>query len=429
MDSVYIEPMEKKSYMQFLIVWAGQLMSGLGNGMTAFALGVYVFHQTGSAANFAFVTLCLFVPSILLRPFGGVLADRIDRRYLIIGGDAGSAVAVLFLLTSVFGGNLTLWKIYAGVSLNSIFTALQGPAYKASVTDLLSQEQFSKAGGLVQLAASAQHLFSPVAAGFILSIGSLATVLCIDLFTFVIAVAAVVTIRRRCGGDSDASDDGVWNALRHGWKTVSADRGVVQVVLLISLITFFVGFLQTLFAPMVLSFTDARSLGLAQSISATGMLLSSLLIGVLGIKQRHSVFLLFSLLLAGICMALMGLTTSIVFITFIFFLFFCALPVINTSADVIIRTRIPNGQQGRAWGLIGLLSQIGYIGAYSVSGILADRVFNPLLMENGGLSGSVGRLVGIGPGRGIGFMLVLAGMSVVMVSLLSFDKLPSSNKE
>ncbi|MCF7915989.1 MAG: MFS transporter [Spirochaetaceae bacterium] len=418
-----------KSYPKFLLVWAGQLMSGLGNGMTAFALGVYVYRQTQSATNFAMVTLCLFIPSILLRPLGGVLADRFDRRFLIIGGDLGSAVAVLFLLMCTLSGNLSLWKIYLGVGINSIFTALQAPAYKASVTDLLTAEQFAKAGGLVQLASSAQHLFSPVAAGFLLSVASLEAILLVDLSTFLIAVAAVLTIRRRCGAARQESNWSFSKDLGEGWRAVTSNRGVLHVVLLISLITFFVGFLQTLFAPMLLSFTAAKTLGLVQSISATGMLLSSLLLGILGSKGKHSTILLTSLAAAGLCMALMGITTNIVFITAVFFLFFCALPLINTSADVLIRTKIPNEQQGRAWGIIGLLSQIGYILAYSTSGVLADRLFNPLLMKNGPLADSVGRLIGIGLGRGIGLMYIIAGMTVVLVTAVSSSIISRTEQE
>lgn len=429
MNSLSIDVIEKKSYARFLLVWSGQLMSGLGSGMTAFAMGVYVYQQTQSAADFALVTLCLFLPAIVLSPLGGVLADRFDRRFLIIGGDIGSAVAVLFLLMFTVGGGLTPAKIYLGVSINSIFTALQGPAYKASVTDLLSANQFAKAGGLVQLASSAQYLISPVAAGFLLSVGSIEAILLIDLSTFLIAVAAVMTIRRRCGAARRESRRSFLQDMGEGWKTVTSHKGVLHVVLIVSIITFFVGFLQTLFAPMLLPITDAKTLGLVQSISGTGMLISSLLIGIYGIRSNHSLLLIVSLTAAGLFLSLLGLTTNLVFITVVFFLFFCMLPLINTSADVLIRTQIPNEQQGRAWGIIGFLSQIGNVMAYSVSGILADRLFNPLFMENGYLSDSVGRIIGVGLGRGIGFMFIIAGISVVIVAAVSFPYLTRTEME
>ncbi len=423
MKTLHAVEKNQKSYVKFIVVWAGQLLSGLGNGMTAFALGVYVFRQTSSAFAFSMVSLCLFVPSILLKPLGGVLADRYDRRFLIIAGDTGSALSVLFLMTAAFGGSPAFWKIYLGVSLNSIFTALQNPAYKAAVTDMINPAQFSKAGGLVQLAGSAQHLLSPVAAGFILSTGSLTTVLLIDLSTFLIAVAAVLSMHTsgpRRTGDTERS---FIQDLQEGWKTVIADRAILQLVLLISLVTFFVGFLQTLLAPMLLPLTDPKTLGSAQSMSACGMLISSLILGVLGLRGSHSTSLILSLVLAGLCMALMGVSTSILFITAVLFAFFCTLPVINTSADVMIRTHIPNEQQGRAWGMIGLLSQIGYIGAYSISGALADRVFNPLLSKTGPLAASVGQLTGTGPGRGIALMLLIAGTLMVIASTLSINRL------
>jgi MFS family permease len=183
-----------------------------------------------------------------------------------------------------------------------------------------------------------------------------------------------------------------------------------------SLVTLFVGVLQTLFAPMVLSLTDARTLGLVQSTGATGMVLASLLLGIFGLKRRHAEALLAGLLFAGISMALIGLSTRIAFIGTAFFLFFCTLPFINTGADVLIRSRIPNRRQGRVWGIVGVLSQTGYIAAYGGSGLLADRIFGPLLSEHGRLADTIGRVVGTGPGRGIAFLLVLSGLCIVIVA-------------
>jgi MFS transporter, DHA3 family, macrolide efflux protein len=404
------------SYQTFLIVWAGQLASGLGNGMTAFALAVHVYRETGAATPVSLVILCLFLPSILLRPVGGLLADRFDRRYLIVLGDLGSASGVLFLLVAALTGSLALWKIYLGVAVSSVFVALQSPAYKAAVTDLLSPQQFSRAGGLVQLASSAQHLVSPVLAGILMTVGGLAAVFIIDISTFGLAVLAALAINRSLKPARSAETKSAIGELKEGWAAVVSNPEVLGVVGVVCLATFFVGVLQTLFAPMVLSFSDPRTLGIAQSVSASGMLVSSLLLGIYGISRRHAELLVLSLAAAGLFLGLMGLTTHIVLITASFFLFFCALPVINTAADVLIRTKVPNETQGRAWGIIGLLSQLGFVVAYSISGLLADRVFVPLLVEGGRLAPSVGRVIGTGAGRGIGLMLVLCGVGVVLVA-------------
>ena len=135
-----------KSFLKFIIVWIGQLVSGIGGGLTAFTLGVYAYEKTQTATSFALVTLFSFLPSLLLRPIGGVLADRFDRRVMMIIGDIGSATGVAFIWFLLkYQGNIELWQIYLGVSISSIFLALQSPAYKASITDLLTEDQFAKA--------------------------------------------------------------------------------------------------------------------------------------------------------------------------------------------------------------------------------------------------------------------------------------------
>lgn len=340
---------------------------------------------------------------------------------------------MLFLLITAVSGDLAPWQIYVGVTISSIFVALQNPAYKAAITDLVPPEQYARAGALVQLASSAQHLLAPMLAGLLLSVGGVAVVLILDLSTFVVAVAAALAIGRplvasRPGARDTAQDPprcSLRGELAQGWNTVRHRAGVFAIVVLMSVTTFFVGMLQTLFAPMLLSFTDARTLGFVQSFAASGMMIGSLVLGAVGISRRHEAILVLALTLAGAFVAAVGLTTKVAIITGSLFLFFCTLPLINTCAEVLIRTRIPNELQGRAWGIIGLLSQLGFVAAYGISGLLADRLFAPLLTEGGVLADSVGRIVGTGEGRGIALMLVLSGAGLVAAAVRSVRPLVS----
>lgn len=416
-----------KSFLKFIIVWIGQLVSGIGGGLTAFTLGVYAYEKTQTATSFALVTLFSFLPSILLRPIGGVLADRFDRRVMMIIGDIGSAAGVAFIWFLLkYQGNIELWQIYLGVSISSIFLALQSPAYKASITDLLTEEQFAKASGLVQLASSAQYLVSPIVAGFLLSMTSIENILILDIFTFIFAALAVVAIKKEASNfHSDSLHLGFFKDLKEGWEVIVRKQGVLTLILIISLVTFYIGFLQTLLGPMILSFSTPQTLGTILSTSALGMIGTSLYIGIRKVSSDYVRMLSYSLIGAGVFFALMGLSTNVYVITLNGFLFFCALPFINTSTDVLIRKIIPNEKQGRAWGIIGVLSQIGFIVAYGVSGYLADRVFNPLLVEGGILTSTIGEIIGVGNGRGIGLLFIFSGLFVV---LIGFSSLGLKNK-
>ncbi len=90
---------QKSDFPKFMLLWAGELISAIGSGLTSFGLGVYVFHQTGSAASMALVTLLAFLPTLLLSVPAGVMADRYDRRLLMMLGDGCSALGIPFVLT------------------------------------------------------------------------------------------------------------------------------------------------------------------------------------------------------------------------------------------------------------------------------------------------------------------------------------------
>ena len=168
-------------YSRFLIVWFGQFISSIGGGLTAFALGIYVFELTGSATKYSMILLAAFLPSLLLKPIGGTLSDRINRQFLMILGDLGSAAGLIFIIMMMLLGMNDLWVIYLGTVISSIFVAFQNPAYKASVTDLVDKAFYSKASALMQLAESAKFLISPIVAGYLLKIMDIKGIIFIDI--------------------------------------------------------------------------------------------------------------------------------------------------------------------------------------------------------------------------------------------------------
>lgn len=416
-----MENINNKSFNRFLIVWMGQLISSIGSGLTGFVLSTYAYQLTHTATSFTLVTLCNFVPSIVLRPIGGVLADRFDRRAMMILGDLGSALGLILIFIIMATGNIQLWQIYLGVTISSVFVALQSPAYKASTTDLVENEKFAKASGLVQLSSSAQYLLSPIIAGVLLGITDVKTILLIDITSFLMAIIAVVFIKKNVYSDKIAKEhQPMLKDMKEGWEAITANKGVYYLLIIISIVTFYIGFLQTLFGPMILSFSDSKTLGIAQSISAIGMLVSSVYVSTFLKTKKYTSMLVGGLCMGGIAFSLMGVTSNIYFIVISGFTFFFALTFINTSADVLVRKNIENEKQGRVWGIIGILSQLGFVIAYSISGVLADYVFNPLLRTDGLLANSVGKIIGIGDGRGIGLLFIVSGLFVVILGGVIF---------
>lgn len=187
---------EKNNFNRFLLLWAGELVSSIGGGLTSFGLGVYIFHLTGSAADMALVTLLAFLPTLLLSVPAGVLADRYDRRLLMMVGDGCSALGILFILFCMLIGEASLLEICIGVTVSSIFSSLLEPAYRATITDLLDEEEYSSASGMVNLAGSARYLISPLLAGVLLSVSDIRLLLFLDICTFFLTVICTGVVRK-----------------------------------------------------------------------------------------------------------------------------------------------------------------------------------------------------------------------------------------
>ena len=391
----------ESNFRKFLLLWAGELISSIGGGLTSFGLGVYIFNMTGSAAQMALVTLLGFLPPLILGVPAGVLADRYDRRLLMMIGDGLSAVGIIYILICMIRGQATLLQICVGISVSAVFSALLEPSYKATVTDLLTKEEFSKANGLVSLAGSARYLFSPIIAGLLLGISDVRLLLIIDICTFFVTVICAAVVRK--GIPTNESDEAApfIDSLREGWKIITKNQGVLFLVIVTAFVTLFMGMFQILAEPFILSFADARTLGIAETICACGMLFTALVLGIRGIRRGYALLLGSSLALAGAFMVGFGIIQNMIPVCVFGFLFFATLPVANNCLDYLIRTRIPSDAQGRAWGLIGLISQSGYVVAYALSGTAAD---------------AVGAVSGRGAGGGASVVIKAAGVMMILIA-------------
>lgn len=393
----------KSGFNKFLLLWTGELISSIGGGLTSFGLSVYVFNETGSAASMAIVSLLAFLPTLLLSVPAGVLADRYDRRMLMMIGDGFSGLGILYILICMLSGQASLVQICIGVSISSIFSALLEPSYRATITDILTKEEYSKASGMVSLAGSARYLISPVLAGMLLAVGDIKLLLIIDICTFVITVITTGIVKKGVVSQIADTKESFIESFKEGWKAITVKKGVFVLILVSGIMTCFMGAFQILVEPMVLDFSDSTTLGIMETVCASGMLVSSLILGVKGIKKGYVKVLSISLAFAGVAMALFGVKPNIYLMSVFGFLFFTMLPFANNCLDYLARINIPDEKQGRAWGLIGFLSQLGYVVAYGLSGILAD-----------GISANMN----ISVGRGAAYVVIISGALLCVTSIV-----------
>ena len=409
--------MNQYSMKRFLLLVLGQFISSFGSGLTDFGLSIYVLHETGSVMATGIISICAFLPSILLSPVGGVLADHYDRRLLMIAGEALSAIGLVICLASIMSGHFSMVLICVGVAISSVFTALMEPAFKATVTDMISPEDYAKAGGLLQIAGNAKLLIAPAVAGFLLEMTSVATLLMIDILTFLTTAGVILMVRKNMTVKLENKGSlRVVEELKGGMKAIAGNRGIIYLIGLMTLATLCIGFIQILCTPLILAFTGEKQLGLIKTISTCGILAGSIIVSCFKNVRYHKM-MVWGLAGCGFFMGLLGIKENFFLICIFGFLMFIFIPAASIGPESLMRKALPNEVHGRAFGFTGLITQMGYIVAYLLSGVLSDYVFEPFMQGNSSLAVTIGKVIGRGEGRGVALLILAVGILMMIIAV------------
>jgi MFS transporter, DHA3 family, macrolide efflux protein len=410
-------PSSNRGQRTFLTIWVGQVVSTLGSHLTGFALGVWVYQQTGSVTRFALIALVTTLPGMLLAPLAGALADRWDRRWAMILSDSGAGCATLALAGLLWLHQLELWHIYLLLSLSSAFAALQWPAFTAATTLLVPREQLGRASGLTQTGNGIGELLAPVLAGTLVGTIGLGGVVLIDVATFVFAVSTLLAVRfprPPVSADGAAAAGSLLREAAAGWSYIRQRSGLLALLVLLAATNFCMGIMQVLVTPMVLSFASAAVLGRVLSAAGLGLLAGSLAMSVWGGPRRRVAGILVLLLVQGGSLILGGLRPNPVLITVAGFVFLFAMPLLLGTSQALWQTKVPPDLQGRVFATRRMVAWSTLPLAFLAAGPLADRVFEPLLAAGGPLAPTLGSWIGVGPGRGIGLGFCVLGVLVVL---------------
>jgi MFS family permease len=407
----------------FFTIWAGQLVSLIGSGLTGFALAVWVYERTGSVTQFSIMALATTLPGIVLAPFAGALVDRWDRRKVMLLADTGSALCTLSIAALVGADSLSLAAVVALSALSSTFESLQSPAFDSAVTLLVPQERLGNYNGLLQLGQAIPRVVSPVLAGVLVDRIGLSGVIVIDFTTYLIGVTATLLTRlpmpaapAAASADSDDDSPSLLSELTAGWRYLSAHPTLLVVLAFFAVTYFSIGIVNVSGPALVLSFASASSLGSALSMAGLGFVAGSVLMSVWGGPRRRIYGVLGFTLPFGLGIALAGLYPSVLLILGAMLLVTVTAPLIFGSSQALWQAKVPAHLQGRVFALRNMVVRSALPFAYVVAGPLVDRVFEPLMQANGPLAGSVGLVIGVGPGRGVALMFVLFGSLTMLAA-------------
>lgn len=178
----------------FIMVVLGQIISLFGNAVLRFALPLYLLNQTGSAALFGVVSACAFIPMIVLSPVGGIFADRVNKRNIMVVLDFVTALLVLVVILLLGKVNIVVLLLCALFILYGINGAYQ-PAVQASIPALLKGEHIMQGNAVINLVSSFTGLIGPVIGGALFGFYGIMPILYVCVICFLLSAVMEIFIQ------------------------------------------------------------------------------------------------------------------------------------------------------------------------------------------------------------------------------------------
>lgn len=366
----------------FLIL--GQVSSLIGNYTLKFALSMYVLEQTGSASIFATLLAVAMLPTILLSPFGGILADRANRRNIMVGLDTLSGLTVLVAgLVLPFGHDI--WVIGALLVILSVLAAFESPTVQACIPQMLSGDNLMKGNAAVNQVQAIAGLITPflgslVYAAFGLTLVLWGTVVCFFL-------TAILECFIRLDYQKAKVTMGIREIIREDFSVSihflrREQPGILKLLLLASLASLFVAGTVVVGFPYLVRTVlglSAEHYGVAESVMGVAAVLGSLFVGITAQKFRLRwlafvfIGLGLSLIPTGIAFLLPVGPLGIYIILLVMFSlgqFGCSL--FSTYAISVIQARTPEHLMGKIMSYVFTLSMCAQPAGQIFYGALFD---------------------------------------------------------
>ena len=310
----------------FRWLWIGSLGSSFAMNMQIIARGWFVYDLTSSAMDLAWVTLSFMLPSVLFSLYGGVLADRLPKRRLIVFAQSLNALATLIMAWIIFSGTVVFWDFIWFGFFNGTILALSMPARQAFVPELIPQPLIFTAMALNTTGWNLSRIVGPALAGLLiawLAGGDKQSAFGVGVVYVVIAAlylsSALTTLLVDLPGkSSQIQNTGTYNEMREGLAYVFAHPRIFA-LLLLSIIPFLFGMpLNTLlpaFNQDVLG-GYADSLGILVSAMGGGAILGSMMMATMGDMKRKGFWLVVSSLCWAGATAAFGMGSSVAWAIF-----------------------------------------------------------------------------------------------------------------
>jgi DHA3 family macrolide efflux protein-like MFS transporter len=376
----------KKNIILFLV---SQTVSLFGSSLVQYAIMWYITLKTQSGVMMTIAIVCGFLPTFFLSPFGGVWADRYNRKVLIMLSDSFIAIATLILAILFLMGYEMLWLLFVMSAIRAFGTAIQMPAIGAFLPQLVPEDKLTRVNGINSSIQSFVMLVSPMLSGALLTLSTIEIIFFIDVITAAIAVLILllflhVPVHAKALEKQTTS---YFEDMSKGFAYIKNHDYVKNFFLFSAIFSVFVApaaFLTPL--QVTRSFgNDVWRLTAIEITFSVGMMGGGMLMASWGgFKNKVHTMTLASLIFGACTFALGVIPNFWIYLVFII-LAGISMPIFNVPATVLLQEKVEGDYLGRVFSVLGMLSSGMMPMGMLVFGPLSDTIKIEWLLMGTGL--------------------------------------------
>jgi MFS family permease len=394
-------------HRDFRLLWIGQLISVTGSQMQIVAINWHVYLLTKSPLALGGVGLVRVLPIIVCSLAGGVVADALDRKRLMLATQAVMLVSAALLAVMTASGLTSIWPIYLLTAIASAAVAFDNPARQAMLPTLVPLRDFQNAVSLGILVFNSAMIVGPALAGLLLKVRGPALIYGLNAASFVAVIIALLLMRPSRRDETAAPLTGMnLAALREGLRFVWRTPIIVQTMMLDFIATFFASAtaLLPIYAAEILK-VGAGGLGLLAAAPGAGSIVSGLAMARVGVMRRQGKAVLISVAIFGAATVVFGLS-RLFWLSLLMLAVTGAADTVSTVLRQTIRQLVtPNYLRGR----MTSVNMIFFMGGPQLGEF-----------EAGAVAALIGATLSVLTG-GVGCLIAVAAASIWAKSLLHYD--------
>ena len=404
---------------QALALMLVRALSAFGSALTGFALNVWLFKQTGSYSVFAAMAVLNALPGLLLSPVAGALIDRYRYKSLLVACDVVSALAILLLGVAASLQVLNQSIVLVACLILSITRVISWPAAWVAISSLTTPAQRPAVNGLSESLNGGISIFSPMLGYLLFELLGIGGICMLDILSYILCIGVTMRVSLDVGRVRQTHGGNTWanfaNDCLVGFHWLAKHPGLLRLLLYFVAMNLGCSVFAVLYAPYVMAFSNAQTLGLCMTMGGIGTILGGLLYAALGNRMQQVNLIILGGLIVGLSMLSFGASRITSVVAVLAFLYTVGFAVVSAASQTVWQSHVPLEVQGRVFSVRRMVAFSLNPLSVLVSVPLVESMFGPLL-SNPAAAWPLTQIWGVGPAAAMGLMASLCGLLCAVVA-------------